>query len=77
MPKSIEEIKDLLVKNGFEGFDENTLQELAEEIAESTEGLRDQKVIANTIHGNLVASGVSFKDADNFMSICENIASYI
>lgn len=77
MDNSKERIKELLIHNGFTSVDENTLEELAEEVAESIQGLKDKRAIANTIHGNLVASGVNFKKINNLMGIAENIASSI
>jgi hypothetical protein len=75
MTRRREKIKGLLVSNGFTNIDENTLNELAEEISESIVGLHDERAIADTIHGNLVASGIDFKDVDNLMEISEDIAS--
>jgi hypothetical protein len=76
MDNSNKKIKDILLsRNIVNKHDE--LEEIAEEIAESIEGLKGKEEIANTIHANLVASGVSFKDVDNLMGVAEDIASQI
>jgi hypothetical protein len=77
MNNSIDRIKDLLVKNGFSSDDESTLDEIAEEISESIVGLNDRRAIADTIYGNMVAMGISFRDNDNLMGVAENIAGSI
>lgn len=71
-------IKNLLVNNGLNpGTPGNNLEELAQEISESIEGLSDRRSIADTIYGNLVASGVSYRDVDNLMGVAERITNSI
>lgn len=79
MTVPVENIKNLLVSNGLRnaGTPGNNLEELAEEISESIEGLNGKRALADTIYGNLVASGVSFRDTDNLMGIAEKITNSI
>lgn len=79
MTLSVENVKKMLTSNGLQATDTaaDSLDILAQEICESVEGLTDRRDIADTIYGNLTASGVDIERVDDLMGLSEKFAHSI